>query len=76
MLPKRDIDFRIDLILGSDSISRAPYQMTTQELSELHLQHEDLLANGFIWLSVSPWGALVLFVKKKDGSLHLCIDYR
>ena len=69
MPPKRDIDFHIDLVLGEKTISRAPYQMTTQEFSELCLQVEALLANNCIRLSVSPWGALVLFVKKKDGLL-------
>ena len=76
MPPKRDIDFCIDLVPGAEPISRAPYRMTTQELSELRLQLEDLLAKGCIRPSVSPWGVPVLFVKKKDGSLHLCIDYR
>lgn len=76
MPPKRDIDFSIDLTPGAEPISRAPYRMTTQELSELRLQLEELLAKGSIRPSVSPWGAPVLFVKKKDGSLRLCIDYR
>ena len=72
---KHDIDFCIDLVPGAEPISRAPYRMTTQELSELRLQLEDLLAKGCIRPSVSPWGAPMLFVKK-DGSLCLCIDYR
>ena len=50
--------------------------MAPVELKELKVQLEDLLKKGFIRLSISPWGALVLFVKKKDGSLRLCIDYR
>ena len=50
--------------------------MTTQELSELRLQLEEMLAKGHIYPTVSPWGALVIFMKKKDGSLWLCIDYR
>ena len=74
--PQHDIDFCINLILGEELISQDHYQMTTQELSELRLQLEDLLAKGHICSSVSSWGALVIFVKKKDGSLHLCIDYR
>ena len=49
--------------------------MNTQEFSELRLQLEELLAKGHIHSSVSPWGAPVIFMKKKDGSLHLCIDY-
>lgn len=72
MLPKHDID----LISRDELISKAPYRMTTQELSELRLQLEELLVKGFIQPSVSPWGAPVLFVKKKDGSLQLYIDYR
>ena len=76
MPPQCDIDFRIDLIPRAEPISRAPYWMTTQELSELCLQLEDLLSKGCIKLSVSPWGALVIFIKKKDGLLHLCINYR
>ena len=76
MPPKRDIDFSIDLTPGAEPISKAPYHMTTQELSELRLQLEELLSKGSIQPSVSPWGARVLFVKKKDGSLCLCIDYR
>ena len=73
---KRDIDFCIDLVPGAEPISRAPYRKTTQELSELRLQLEDLLDKGCNRLSVSPWGAPVLFVKKKDGFLCLCIEYR
>ncbi|GLJ39704.1 hypothetical protein SUGI_0811710 [Cryptomeria japonica] len=69
MPPRRDIDFRIDLVLGVEPISKAPYQMTTQEFNDLRVQLEELLAKGFIHPSVSPWGAPVLFVKKKDGSL-------
>ena len=76
MPPKRDIDFHIDLVPGAKPISRAPYRMTTEELSGLSLQLEDLLAKGSIRPSVSPWGAPVLFVKKKDGLLCLCINYR
>ena len=73
---QRDIDFSIELTPRAEPISRAPYRMTTQELSELRLQLEELLAKGSIRPSVSPWGALVLFVKKKDGYLHLSIDYK
>ncbi|GLJ46238.1 hypothetical protein SUGI_0974250 [Cryptomeria japonica] len=69
MPPQRDIDFRIDLVPGAEPISKAPYRMTTQELDELRVQLKELLVKGFIHPSVSPWGALVLFVKKKDGSL-------
>ena len=74
--PTREIDFAIDLIPGTQPISKAPYRMAPTELQELKEQLQDLLSKGFIRPSVSPWGAPVLFVKKKDGSLRLCIDYR
>ena len=54
----------------------APYRMSTTELSELKKQLEELLEKKFICSSVSPWGAPVLLVKKTDGSMRLCIDYR
>ena len=73
--PPRVVDFHIDLVPGAEPVSRAPYRMTTHELSELKIQLEELLEKGHIRPSVSPWGALVIFVKKKDGSLRLCIDY-
>jgi hypothetical protein len=56
-------------------ISRTPYRMTAPELCELQMQLKELLDLGLIRPSVSPWGAPVIFVKKKDGSLRLCIDY-
>jgi hypothetical protein len=76
MPPRRAVDFHIDLVPGAEPVSRAPYRMTTNELNELKLQLEELLEKGHIRPSVSPWGAPVIFVKKKDGSLRLCIDYR
>nr|CAD1824746.1 unnamed protein product [Ananas comosus var. bracteatus] len=72
----REIEFFIELVPGTVLISKAPYHMTFAELKELKAQLEDLLDKGFIRPSMSPWGAPVLFVKKKDGSLRLCIDYR
>lgn len=66
----------IDLIPGTGPISIAPYRMTPAELKELKLQLQELLDKGFVKLSMSPWGAPVLFVKKKDGIMRLCIDYR
>ena len=63
-------------MLGSNPISKAPYRMALIELVELKKQLEEILKKGFIRPSVSPWGAPVLFVKKKDGSLRLCVDYR
>jgi hypothetical protein len=57
-------------------IYKAPYRMAPAELKELKEQLQDLINRGLIRPSVSPWGAPVLFVKKKDGSMRLCIDYR
>ena len=74
--PEREVDFTIDFILGTEPISIPPYRMAPAELRELKAQLEELLSKGFIRPSISPWGAPVLFVKKKDGSLRLCIDYR
>ena len=74
--PEREVEFTIDLIPGTEPISIPPYRMAPAELRELKAQLEELLSKGFIRPSISPWGAPVLFVKKKDGSLRLCIDYR
>ncbi|KAL0556467.1 hypothetical protein IC582_004981 [Cucumis melo] len=74
--PHREVEFAIELESGTVLISRAPYRMVPAELKELKVQLQELLDNGFIRPSVSPWGAPVLFVKKKDGSMRLCIDYR
>ncbi|KAJ3707632.1 hypothetical protein LUZ61_011337 [Rhynchospora tenuis] len=74
--PEREIEFPIDLLPGTTPISKAPYRMAPAELKELKVQLEDLLDKGFIQPSSSPWGAPVLFVLKKDGTLRLCIDYR
>ena len=72
---KWDVDFSIELTLGSFTASKSPYCMSTQNLVELKLQLQELIEKGYIWLSVSPWGALILFVKKKDGMMQMCIDY-
>ncbi|KAH0773587.1 hypothetical protein KY290_010724 [Solanum tuberosum] len=72
----RDIDFAIELEPDTRPISIPPYRMALAELRELSVQLEDLLGKGFIHPSVSPWGAPVLFVKKKDGTMRMCIDYR
>ena len=69
-------EFAIDVVQGATQASITPYRMAPLELKELKLQLQDLLEKGFIRLSVSPWGASVLFVKKKDGTLRLCVDYR
>ncbi|KAL0537248.1 hypothetical protein IC582_026223 [Cucumis melo] len=74
--PHREVEFAIELEPGTVPISRAPYRMAPTELKELKVQLQELLDKGFIRPSVSPWGAPVLFVKKKDGSMRLCIDYR
>ena len=74
--PEREVEFTIDLAPGTTPISKAPYRMAPMELKELKIQLQELLDKGFIRPSVSPWGAPVLFVKKKDGSMRLCIDYR
>ena len=75
-LPGVPPDREIELAPGTEPISIAPYRMAPVELKELKVQMEELLSKGFVKTSTSPWGALVLFVKKKDGSLRLCIDYR
>ncbi|TYK28169.1 gag protease polyprotein [Cucumis melo var. makuwa] len=74
--PPREVDFAIELEPGTAPISRALYRMAPAELKELKVQLQELLDKGFIRPSVSPRGAPVLFVKKKDGSMRLCIDYR
>ena len=72
----REVDLSIEILLGTTPTSRAPYKMAPTELKELKIQLQELLDKGFIRPSVSPWGAPVLFVKKKDGTLQMCIDYR
>ncbi|PKA48706.1 RNA-directed DNA polymerase like [Apostasia shenzhenica] len=74
--PNREVELPIELISGTEPISKAPYRMATTELQELKTQLQELLDKGYIRPSISPWGAPVLFVKKKDGSLRMCIDYR
>nr|AAX96594.1 retrotransposon protein, putative, Ty3-gypsy sub-class [Oryza sativa Japonica Group]AAX96644.1 retrotransposon protein, putative, Ty3-gypsy sub-class [Oryza sativa Japonica Group]ABA93204.1 retrotransposon protein, putative, Ty3-gypsy subclass [Oryza sativa Japonica Group] len=76
MPPDRDIEFIIDLIPGTAPISKRPYQMPVNELEELKKQIRELQEKGFVRPSSSPWGAPVLFVKKKDGSMRMCVDYR
>ena len=74
--PDREIDFQIELAPGTEPISKEPYRMAPLELKELKVQMEELVSKSFVRSSTSPWGAPVQFVKKKDGSLRLCIDYR
>ena len=73
--PEREIDFPIDLVPGTAPISLPPYRMAPAELKELKAQFQELVDGGFIRPRNSPWGAPVLFVKKKDGTWRLCIDY-
>ncbi|RHN40786.1 putative nucleotidyltransferase, Ribonuclease H [Medicago truncatula] len=72
---EREVEFSIDLVPGMKLVSMAPYRMSASELAELKKQLENLLEKKFVRPSVSPWGAPVLLVKKKDGSMRLCIDY-
>ncbi|KAE8728997.1 putative cellulose synthase A catalytic subunit 2 [Hibiscus syriacus] len=74
--PDREIEFQIEVMPGMTPISMAPYRMVLKKLKELKALLQELLDKGFIRPSVSHWGAPVLFVKKKDGSMHICIDYR
>ncbi|GJW00779.1 putative reverse transcriptase domain-containing protein [Tanacetum coccineum] len=74
--PPRQVEFRIELVPGAAPVARAPYRLAPSELKELSDQLKELLEKGFIRPSSSPWGAPVLFVKKKDGSFRMCIDYR
>lgn len=71
-----DTEFSIDVVPGTGPIHIAPYRMTPSEMSELKNKLEELLSKKFIRPSVSPWGAPVLLVKKKDGKSKLCVDYR
>ena len=73
---EREVEFAIDLVPGTRPVSMAPYRMFASELSELKKQLEELLENKFVRPSVLPWGAPVLLVKKKDGSMRLCVHYR
>ncbi|GJY06441.1 putative reverse transcriptase domain-containing protein [Tanacetum coccineum] len=74
--PTRQVEFQIDLVPGATLVARAPYRLALSELQELSTQLQELFNKGFIRPSSSPWGAPVLFVKKKDGSFWMCIDYR
>eukprot|EP00253_Pinus_taeda_P012645 PITA_12645 len=74
--PRRNIDFTIELIPGATPVSREPYRMSVPELTKLKMQLQELLDKNYIRPSVSLWGAPVLFVKKKDGTFRMCIDYR
>nr|GEV61228.1 putative reverse transcriptase domain-containing protein [Tanacetum cinerariifolium] len=72
----RQVEFQIDLILGIAPIARIPYRLAPSEMHELSNQLQELIDQGFIRPRTSPWGAHVLFVKKKYGSFRMCFDYR
>ncbi|GKC37409.1 hypothetical protein Tco_1049793 [Tanacetum coccineum] len=74
--PVRQVEFQTDLIPGAAPVARAPYRLDPSKMQELSNHLQELADRGFIRPSTSPWGALVLFVKKKDGSFRMCIDYR
>ncbi|KAI3790873.1 hypothetical protein L2E82_04266 [Cichorium intybus] len=74
--PDRQVEFRIDLVPGAAPVARAPYRLAPSEMQEIMSQLQELLDKAFIRPSSSPWGAPVLFEKKKDGSMRMCIDYR
>ncbi|GKA92628.1 putative reverse transcriptase domain-containing protein [Tanacetum coccineum] len=74
--PVRQVEFQINLIPGATPIARAPYRLTPSKMQELSNQLQELADRGFIQPSTSPWGAPILFVKKKGGSFRMCIDYR
>jgi hypothetical protein len=76
MPPDQDVEFIIELQSGTAPISRRTYKMTPKELSELKVQLNELLDKGYIHPSSSPWSCPTLFMKKKDQSLRLCVDYR
>ncbi|GJX53419.1 putative reverse transcriptase domain-containing protein [Tanacetum coccineum] len=74
--PTRQVEFRIDLVPGATPVARAPYRLAPSEMKELAEQLQELTDKGFIRPKFPTWGAPVLFVKKKDGSFRMCIDYR
>ena len=73
--PQWEVEFGIECVLGTNPISKAPYRMALSELKVLKEQLLELLDKGFIRPSSSPWGVPMLFMKKKDGSMGMCIDY-
>ena len=74
--PKRTVDHRIELEPGAPPPSRPTYRLSHKELEELHTQLKDYVASGWVRPSVSPYGAPILFVRKKDGTMRMCTDYR
>ena len=74
--PHREVEFGIDLVPGATPISKAPYRLSLVELNELKQRLQELTESDFIRPSTTLWGAPMLFVKKKDGNLRMCIDYK
>ena len=74
--PDREVKFNIELVPGATPVAKAPYRLAPSEMKELMSQIQELLDKGYIRPSSSPWGAPILFVKKKDGSMRMCIDYQ
>lgn len=74
--PIRKVEFRIDLVPGTTPVAKCPYLLAPPGMKEVQDQLQELTDKGFICPSCSPWGAPILFVKKKDGSQRMCIDYR
>ena len=74
--PDHEVEFSIELEPGTAPISRRPYRMAPRELAEMKKQLEELMDKGFIRPSSSPWGCPAIFMKKKDGTLRMCVDYR
>ncbi len=74
--PRRRVDHAIEVVPGVAPPTKGPYRMNHEELKELKVQLEEFLAKGYIKPSKSPYGAPVLFVHKKDGTLRMCVDYR
>jgi hypothetical protein len=75
MSPDREIEFVIELVPGTTPIFKRPYRMDANQLAELKEQLQELLDQGYIRLSASPWGAPIIFVPKKDGTQRICVDY-
>jgi hypothetical protein len=75
MMPEKELEFTIDLKRGTEPIARTTYRMSTPKLQEMRIQLKELLDLGLIRPSVLPWGATIIFTRKKDGSWRLCINY-
>lgn len=75
LLPEREMEFSIDLVPCTRHLSMTPYRMFTSNLIKLKKQLEDMMETKFVRPSVSPWGASMLLIKKKDKSMRLCVDY-